>query len=95
MEIEVVLLVVLSGIALFAAVGGWISHLKNRQPLEGFLLGAVLGPVGLILMARKPFAHRPMIDQGALNSFRSLVSYQSNPHLLQLPIQTTRSTVRR
>ena len=95
MEFEVIALVVLSSIALFAAVGGWIAHLKNRQPLEGLILGALLGPVGVWLVARKPFAHRPMIDQGAWNSFRSLVSYQADPNLLRLPAPTTRSTAQR
>ena len=87
MEYEVMSLVVLCALALFAAVGGSISHLKNRRPLEGFVLGALLGPIGLLVVARQPFGHRPMIDQGAWHSFRSLVDYQSNVDLplLQLP----------
>ncbi len=87
MEIEVLSLAVLCGLALFAAIGGSISHLKNRNPMQGFMLGALLGPVGLVMVARQPFGHRPMIDHGAWHSFRSLVDYQSDPDLplLQLP----------
>ena len=86
MDFELVALVALSSLALFAAVGGSISHRKNRPPLEGFVLGGLLGPIGLFLVARQPFAHRPMIDDGAWRSFRSLVDYQTvTPTLLQLP----------
>ena len=87
MELEVVSLAMVCGLALFAAVGGSISHFKNRKPLEGFVLGALLGPIGLVMVARQPFGHRPMIDQGAWHSFRSMVDYQSNADLplLQLP----------
>lgn len=87
MELEVVWLAVLGGLAFFAAIGGSVSHLKNRKPLEGFVLGGLLGPVGIVVAARQPFGHRPMIDQGAWNSFRSMVDYQSSPDLpmLQLP----------
>ena len=95
MDLEVIALVLLSGIALFAAVGGWIAHGKNRQPLAGFLLGALLGPIGLILVARMAFARRPMIDQGAWNSFRSLVDYQSDPNLMPLPVSKGQATARR
>ena len=86
-QYEVVTLIVVASLSLFAAIGGLISHHKNRQPLEGVLLGAVLGPIGLLWAARQPFAHRPMIDRGAWNSFRSMVEFQSDEHptMLQLP----------
>ena len=96
MEYEAVTLIVLSSIALFAAVGGWIAHLKNRQPIEGFLLGVLLGPIGVLMVARMPFQHRPMIDQGAWHSFRSMVDYQATPTtLLQLPGPTAGPALRR
>lgn len=95
MELEVLTLIGLSSIALFAALGGWISHVKNRQPLEGFMLGGVLGPIGVIITLRMPFGHRPMIDQGAWNSYRSMVTYQSGPQLLQLPAPRSNTSARR
>ena len=85
MEPEALALIALAAVACFAAAGGWVSHLKNRPPLEGFFLGALLGPVGLVVELRRPFAHRPMIDRGAWDSFRSMVDYQSHPDLLCLP----------
>ena len=87
MDLQVLLLIILSSLALFAAGGGWVSHLKNRQPLEGFVLGAVLGPIGVLVVWRMPFAHRPMVDRGAWNSFRSMVDYQSDPAMLHLTQQ--------
>ena len=91
MELEVIVLVVLSSIALFAAIGGSISHVKNRKPLEGFFLGAFLGPIGVVVAARMSFGHRPMIDPGAWNSFRSLVDYQTDMDMVQLPAPVTQS----
>lgn len=85
MELEPLALIALSALACFAAAGGWVSHVKNRPPLEGFFLGALLGPVGLIVELRMPFNHRPMVDRGAWDSFRSMVDYQSNSDLLCLP----------
>ncbi len=79
------ILTVLACSAGFAAVGGTIAYWKHRRPLEGLILGAILGPLGLILELCKPFGHRPMVDAGARNSFRSLVEYQSEQVLLQLP----------
>ena len=85
MEFVALSLVVLSTSACFAALGGWVAHWKNRRPLEGLMLGAILGPVGLILEMGKPYAHRPMVDRGAQNSFRSLVRYQSEHDFLPFP----------
>ena len=95
MDFEVLSLVILSSLALFAAAGGAMSYQKHRQPLEGFILGAVLGPIGLVLVHRMPYAHRPMVDRGAWHSFRSVVDYQSKPTLLQLPAPTSDQAKRR
>ena len=85
MELVALSLVALSTSACFAAMGGWVAHAKNRRPLEGLILGAVLGPVGLIVEMWKPYAHRPMVDRGAQNSFRSMVRYQSEHDFLPFP----------
>ena len=77
MEWMILGLVAVSSLASFAAIGGCISYWKHRRPLEGFFLGAVLGPIGLVLELMRPFGHRPMIDQGARTSFQSLVEYQA------------------
>lgn len=84
MELVALSLITLAGAALFAAMGGIASYAKNRRPIEGCVLGAILGPIGVFLELRRPVAHRPMVDRGAWNSFRSLVDYQSEPALLQL-----------
>jgi hypothetical protein len=63
-------------IASFAAISGWIAHIKRRPPLEGVLLGLFLGPIGLLIEWRAPFLQRPMVDQKAWNSLRSMLVYQ-------------------
>ena len=95
MELAVLALIVLSTVALFAALGGCIAYVKHRSPLTGCLLGAALGPIGLVLAARLTFGHRPMVDPGAWNSFRSVVDYQSEPRMLQLTHQSGRPTRRK
>ena len=77
MELEALALIVVSSMAFFAALGGCIAYVKHRSPLKGCLVGAALGPVGLVVVARLSFGHRPMVDRGAQNSFRSLVDYQA------------------
>ncbi len=94
MELVALSLVVLSTSACFAAMGGWVAHWKNRRPVEGLMLGAVLGPVGLVLEIWKPYTHRPMVDRGAQNSFRSLVRYQSEQILLPFPEPSPKPTRR-
>ncbi len=84
MESIAVTLIVLSSLAFFAALGGCISYIKRRPPLEGCLLGGALGPIGLVILWKMSFAHRPMVDRGAWNSFHSLVNYQDEVKLLRL-----------
>lgn len=93
MDWEVLSLIVLACMALFAAVGGCISHVKHRRPLEGLVLGAFLGPIGWVVESRRPFGHRPMVDRGAWDSFHSLVTYQAGPRapMLQLTHQPSRA----
>ena len=92
MEPAVLIMLVLSSLAFCAAIGGCVSYWKNRQPLEGCLLGVVLGPIGLILAFRMPFLHRPMVDRGAWHTFRSMVELQSDSHLMHLPVENSRPT---
>ena len=94
MDLVTLALVALSAVGSFAAIGGAVAYAKRRRPLEGLLLGATLGPVGLILVWTKPFGHRPMIDRGAQTSFRSLVQYQSSRILLHLPESATKPSHR-
>lgn len=87
MEFELVelrVLLVVAGSALCAAIGGSLAYRKNYHPLRGFVLGGLLGPLGVALVVRLPFVHRPMIDRGAWESFRSMVEHQSNSEILQL-----------
>ena len=91
MDLEALTLIAVSSLACCAAVGGCLARLKHRNPLEGFVLGACLGPIGVLLELRQPFAHRPMVDRGAWNSFRSVVDYQSDSKLLQLTHAAGRS----
>ena len=95
MESIAVTLIVVGSMAFCAAVGGCISYIKRRPPLEGFLLGFALGPIGLMVLYRMSFAHRPMVDRGAWNSFHSLVDYQAEVKLLQLTHERPQRSRRR
>lgn len=35
-------------VAVFGLLTGWVAETKNRNPWDGFLLGALLGPLGLL-----------------------------------------------
>ncbi len=94
MNVEALVLIVVAGLAFCAALGGCIAYVKHRRPLEGVVLGGLLGPLGLILELKKPFAHRPMVDRGAWNSFQSVVSYQSDSALRQLTDGSSQSSGR-
>ena len=63
-------------VAGFAAISGVIAYVKRRSPLEGVLLGLFLGPIGVLIECRAPFVRRPMVDENAFNSLRSMVTYQ-------------------
>ncbi len=68
----------ISIIAGFATLGGWIAHFKRRPPLEGVLLGFFLGPIGLLMELRFPYVHRPIVDEKALHSLQSMLVYQAS-----------------
>lgn len=37
-----------------ACIGGYVSKQKGREPAEGFILSALLGPLGLLVAALLP-----------------------------------------
>ena len=76
------------GLSSCAAIGGSIAHIKKRRPLEGFALGLFLGPIGIVIESCLPVWTRPMIDQGAWHSFRTMVTYQA---AADLPREARRS----
>jgi hypothetical protein len=66
----------ISVIAGSAALGGHMAYAKRRSPMEGLLLGLLLGPIGVLIEWRTPFAHRPLVDENSWNSIRSMMDYQ-------------------
>ena len=62
-----------------AAVGGLRAESKRRKPLEGMLLGLLLGPIGVVIEVMLPDWTRPVVDEGSQSSFRSMVTYQDSP----------------
>jgi hypothetical protein len=76
MESPALVLAIISTVFFFATIGGLMAYAKKRSPLEGFVLGLLLGPIGIAIEARLPAWTRPEVDQGAWHSFRSLVSHQ-------------------
>ena len=86
MELEAVALIALSAVACFAAAGGWVSHVKNRPPLEGFFLGALLGPVGLIVELRRPFAHQNLCISSKRSGSASDKSVSKMPAAMALTV---------
>ncbi|SIO11434.1 hypothetical protein SAMN05444166_2520 [Singulisphaera sp. GP187] len=46
-------IVLLAAWASFAGYGLWIASIKRRSPLEGMLLGLLLGPVGCLVEASR------------------------------------------
>jgi len=47
-------LAVVLGLPLCGFLGLWLAAIKSRSSAEGFLLGLLLGPVGLIIEAALP-----------------------------------------
>ena len=94
MEPEVVSLLVVASLGFCAAAGGAIAHWKNRSAWKGCIVGAILGPPGVLLVSRLSFGHRPMVDQTAWSSFHSMVEHQSDCEILQLAVMEGRTLVR-
>jgi hypothetical protein len=46
-----------------ACAGSYCSSEKGRSPLEGFILGALFGPAGIIAAACLPLIERRPIEQ--------------------------------
>ena len=61
-----------------SAMGGWVAYTKHRRPHEGVLLGLLLGPLGVLIEWRCPTIQRPLVDQNAWNSLRSMMDYQAS-----------------
>ncbi len=59
-----------------SAIGGAIAYHKRRSPTEGMLLGLLLGPIGVAIECQYPYARRPMVDENAWNSLRSMMEFQ-------------------
>jgi hypothetical protein len=79
MQLESLLLAVFAFISILAgsaAIGGYLAYAKRRPPLEGLLLGLLLGPLGVLIEWRAPLVERPTVDEKAWNSFRSMMTYQ-------------------
>jgi hypothetical protein len=65
-----------STFALCSAIAGCIAYNKRRSPLEGVLLGLLLGPIGVALECRFAYVQRPPVDEKAWNSLHSMMTYQ-------------------
>ena len=50
----IALLTVIVGAVVFAALGIWLADYKLRSPVEGFVLGFFLGPLGILIEAALP-----------------------------------------
>ena len=61
-----------------SAIAGVMAYVKRRPPLEGVLLGLFLGPIGVMIESRHPYLQRPIIDENAWNSLRSMMTYQQS-----------------
>jgi hypothetical protein len=71
-------LTIISTSASCSAAAGCIAYHKRRNPNEGVLLGLLLGPIGILIECRLSYVQRPMVDENAWNSFRSMTVYQQN-----------------
>ena len=67
---------VISAFGTCSAIGGCLAYAKHRSPMEGVLLGLLLGPIGVLVEFRNPYVQRPMVDQNAWNSLNSMMTYQ-------------------
>jgi uncharacterized membrane protein YeaQ/YmgE (transglycosylase-associated protein family) len=54
MPAAAIVLLVMLEIVIFGSLAGWIGQQKGRRPEEGMLLGALFGPLGVIVVALLP-----------------------------------------
>lgn len=71
---------VASTFASCSAIAGCIAYTKRRSPIEGVLLGLLLGPIGVLLEWRLAYVQRPPVDEKAWNSLHSMMTYQKSRH---------------
>ncbi|AGA28609.1 hypothetical protein [Singulisphaera acidiphila] len=53
-DLTILFVIGAAGIALFGGFGSWVASQKGRQPVEGMMLGAVFGPLGVLIEALLP-----------------------------------------
>ena len=77
MEILIPIVVVVA--LAFATLGAWIASQKNRDGGEGFILGLLFGPVGVIIEAVLPTLASPRRRRWQENSRRrNRTGFRSN-----------------
>jgi drug/metabolite transporter (DMT)-like permease len=52
------LAIVLAALVFWGPLGAWVSRMKRREPGEGYLVAAALGPFGVLLAALLPTRER-------------------------------------
>ena len=77
-EFPVIVCLVVCLAAGCSAIAGWIAHEKRRSPMEGVLLGLVLGPIGILVECWYPYARRPLVDKNARDSLQSMMTHQGS-----------------
>jgi hypothetical protein len=49
-----------AGLGVLGALGAWIAKQKRRGPIEGFILGFLFGPLGVVIEALLPAGTRDL-----------------------------------
>jgi hypothetical protein len=62
-DVEGFIIAVIFGVILFGILGSWVSVQKNRDGSEGFLLGCLFGPLGVLIAALVPTLPKPAATQ--------------------------------
>ena len=63
-----IVLAFIVGLIILGILGAWVSAQKNRDGLEGFLLGCLFGPLGVLIAALLPTlppSAKPISEQEA------------------------------
>jgi hypothetical protein len=61
---DILAIVIVLGLILWGPLGSWVAAQKGRGGMEGFLLGAVFGPFGVLVEALLPTDGRAL-EEGA------------------------------